>query len=415
MKVLLCGADGFLGRHIAAALVARGHQVVRGVRRARLPGDVLIDYRIDTAAEIWEARMPGIDVAINAVGILRESRSGDFDLIHHRAPVALFEACRRAGTRAIQISALGTTATAYLSSKRAADQALRSLLGEQGVVLRPGLVFGNDGDSTRFFLMMASLPVQGDLRGAGDVQPIHVDDVAALVVRVAEGARVAGGILEAPGPRRLGYREWMATYRDGLQLAPPVRIPLPAWAMAAAARLAGLVPGSLLTPDTWAMLRAGNIGDPGPAQALLGRRLTPPHRFVAADAAEWLRLRALAQWRRPLFIAVLGLIWLASALLSAGIFPVASSLALLAPFGLSGPAAMAVLALAIVADLSMAALTVWRPGRRLWQAQIALIVGYSLLVAWKLPMFLIHPFGPILKNLAVIVLLVELWAEERKP
>jgi nucleoside-diphosphate-sugar epimerase len=34
MKVLVCGARGFIGRHVAAALQTAGHSVLRGVSRA---------------------------------------------------------------------------------------------------------------------------------------------------------------------------------------------------------------------------------------------------------------------------------------------------------------------------------------------------------------------------------------------
>lgn len=415
MRILLCGADGFLGRHIASALRARGHEVVRGVRRVRLPGDLLMDYRADFSADAWLPRLVGIDVVINAVGILRENRTGDFDLVHHRSPAALFEACRRREVgRVLQISALGTADTPYLTSKRAGDEALRRFMPEAGIVVRPGLVFGVDGASTRFFLMMASLPIQANVCGAGEVQPVHVDDLCDLVTRLAEGAPAPEGIVEAPGPTRLGYRGWMTSYRTGLGLAPALWLPVPAWVMSLTARLAGAIPNSLLSKDTWAMLRTGNVGDATRAAAVLGRALTPPERFIEPDVADTLRLRALAQWRRPFAIAVLAFLWFASAALSAGIYPIRSSLALLAPFGLSGVSAMAVLVLAIAADFTMGVLTVWRPGPRLWKSQLALVMAYSTLVAWRLPTFLIHPFGPILKNAAVVALLIGLWAEERR-
>lgn len=415
MKALVCGADGFLGRHIADALQKAGHTVVRGVRRPRLPSDIAMDYRVDCEVEAWLPRVAGFEAVINAVGILNEQRPGDFDAIHHRAPAALFEACRRAGVdRIVQISALGSAATPYLESKRAADRALLAAL-PHGVVLRPGLVFGRDGASTHFFLMLASLPVIGDLRGAGDVQPVHLDDVVAATVRLAEGVAASPAIVDLPGPRRLSYRDWLNGYRHAMGLAPAVFLPIPALLTTAAAWMGGRFRGSMLSPDTWKMLRAGNTGDPAAAQALLGRNLKDPDDFVAPEDAELLRLRALAAWRAPLLRAVLAFLWIASAVLSAAVYPFADSLALLAPFGLTDAAAPIVLGAASLLDLLMGGLTIRKPGRRLWLAQLALIAGYSLLVAWKLPAFLIHPFAPILKNLAVGALLVQLWAEETRP
>lgn len=411
MKVLVCGADGFLGGHIARALARRGHEVVRGVHHPSLAGDIALNYRSDIDPATWRPRLADIDAVVNAVGILRERREGDFDRVHRQAPDALFMACAEAGIRrVVQISALGRGATPYLASKHAADQALWRTL-PQGVVVRPGLIYGRDGASTRFFLTLASLPLHGVPRGAGPVQPVHVDDVAEIVVRLVEGAPVDHGLLEVPGPERLDYADWLAVYRSGLGLAPAGRLPVPA--MAALARLAGHLPGSLLTPATWAMLRAGNTGDPAPAAALLGRSLMAPGEFIAGTERELLRLRALAAWRGPLLRSTLAAIWLGSAWVSAGLFPIADSLARLTPFGLTGAMALATLAGATALDAALGLATALRPGRRLWQAQLVLVSTYTALVAWRLPAYLLDPFGPILKNLAVMALLIQLWSEEK--
>jgi uncharacterized protein YbjT (DUF2867 family) len=413
MKILICGADGFLGSHFAAALTNRGHMVVRGVRTPRLPGDLAIDYRKDAAAETWRLRLSGVDAVVNAIGVLSEKLPGDFELIHHRAPAALFEACRDAGIhRVVQISALGAAPTPYLTTKHAADESLLRLL-PTAVVVRPGLVFGADGASTRFFLALASLPLQAHPGGAGDVQPVHVDDVVAAVALLLEGATVPNGVLELPGPQRLGYAEWMASYRQGLGFRPAWVIPIPEWLMTVSARLAGLLPGSLLSRDTWTMLRAGNAGDPAPAQALLGRPLVAPQDFIPPQEQGSLRRQALAFWRKPLLQFALASIWLVSAILSATVFPVDESLALLAPFRLSESSALLALCGAIALDLLMGVLTIVRPGGRLWLAQVGVIAAYSGLVAWRFPVFMLHPFGPMLKNLAVLILLVQLWAEDQ--
>jgi uncharacterized protein YbjT (DUF2867 family) len=414
MRVLVCGADGFLGRHLSAALAECGHVVVRGVHHPRLAGDIAIDYRADNDASTWLPRLAGIDAVVNAIGVLRELNPGDFEAIHHRAPAALFEACGRAGIgRVVQISALGRVATPYLTTKRAADQSLLAHV-PTGTVLRPGLVFGSDGASTRFFTMLASLPVVGVLRGAGDVQPVHVDDVVAAVIAGLDRA-AAGRIVDLPGPERLSFGDWLANFRRLMGLPPPIRLPVPAFLTTMAAAVLDHVPGAMLSRDNWAMLRAGNTGDAAAARELLGRPLRRPADFAPGVEGELLRHRALAAWRRPLTLLVLAFLWIASAVLSAGLYPVAGSLALLAPYGLHGSAAVAVLAGASALDLVMGILTLWRPGPRLWLAQLILIAAYSLLIAVAWPGFLLHPFAPVLKNLAIVVLLVQLWAEERAP
>jgi len=52
--------------------------------------------------------------------------------------------------------------------------------------------------------------------------------------------------------------------------------------------------------------------------------------------------------------------------------------------------------------------------RLLWRAQAALILFYSLVIAWKLPEFWLHPYGPMLKNVPLLAVLVALDAMETR-
>ncbi|GHT93491.1 nucleoside-diphosphate sugar epimerase [Betaproteobacteria bacterium] len=415
MNILLCGADGFLGRAIARRLEEAGHRVLRGVHHPRQPDDIAIDCQRDVQPEVWLPRVQGVDAVINAVGILRERQAGDFARIHHLAPAALFRACAEAGVqRVVQISALGVTdATPYLSSKQAADAALLACFPCGATVLRPSLVFGQEGASTQFFMALASLPLLSIPLGVGKVQPVHVEDVTEAVQKALESpSTTASRVVDFPGARALTYAEWLETYRKLMGLPPAPHLPIPAFVMAATARLAGLFRRSLLCRDTWTMLALGNCGDTKAATALLGRPLREPSAFTPPEAATSLRLNALALWRRPLLLGALATIWFLTALVSAGLFPIQESLALLLPFGLTGTTAKITLAAAVGLDALMGALTLVKPHRRLWLMQLVLIVGYSLLIVWRLPEFLLHPFAPILKNLAVLALLVQLYAEE---
>ncbi|MDR0634826.1 MAG: SDR family oxidoreductase [Azoarcus sp.] len=415
MDVFLCGADGFLGRAIQRALVAAGHRVTRGVRRPRLPGDIAIDYRRDLAPEDWLPRLEKMDAVINAVGILREQRAEDFERIHHRAPAALFRAAARAGIgRVVQISALGAPATLpYLASKYAADAALLEALPANATVLRPALVFGPEGVSTRFFMASASLPVLCIPRGAGELRPVHIDDVAAAVAACLAAPTAASRIRHLPGPRALGYAEWMETYRALMKLPPAPHLPIPASLMAVAARCAGMFPASLLSRDTWAMMREGNrADDPEKPAPLPSQTLRDPADFALPEEAGRLRAGALAAWQRPMLIGILAAIWLLTALCSIAFHPIEDSLGLLLPFGLTGMAAATTLALAVALDALMGVLTLFHPGRKLWLFQLVLIAAYTLLICWRLPEFLFHPFGPVLKNLAVAAILIQLHAGE---
>ena len=104
--------------------------------------------------------------------------------------------------------------------------------------------------------------------------------------------------------------------------------------------------------------------------------------------------------------------WLATAAVSLGLYPVADSYALLVRSGV--PAGLAPLLMYGAAgfDLLLGLGILLLPRRRaLWLAQLGLVGFYTVYIAFKLPEFLFHPFGPLTKNvplLAAIWLMAEL-------
>ena len=131
MNVLLTGASGFIGSHLARALRAADYVVIEA-RRDVAAGTAAVqaDFTRDLSAREWLPKLRGVDAVINAVGILREHGDQTFERIHKRAPQALFTACVAAGVRrVVQISALGADlgVTRYFVSKRAADDYLTCL------------------------------------------------------------------------------------------------------------------------------------------------------------------------------------------------------------------------------------------------------------------------------------------------
>ncbi|MBV8618216.1 MAG: complex I NDUFA9 subunit family protein [Curvibacter sp.] len=268
MKVLLTGASGFIGRHVGAALVRAGHQVVPVSRR----GGVDMAQRVCAAA--WRPLLEGVDAVINAAGIVAESRAQTFLAVHRQGPEALFRACAMAGVRrVIQVSALGADGQAFSAfhlSKRGADEVLRGLPLDW-LVLRPSLVHGPGGCSARLFWRMAAWPVVPVL-GPGQqwIQPLHIDDLVDALMQ-GLGLPATRLTLDLVGPERLGFAEWLQRLRDAQGLGPIRLVQVPEPAALALARLAG-VWSPLLRPDNLRMLQAGRTGDPRALEHLLGRR-----------------------------------------------------------------------------------------------------------------------------------------------
>jgi uncharacterized protein YbjT (DUF2867 family) len=435
MRILLTGATGFIGQHLLHALLADGHDVVCAVRhperRGTLPDHprltaIHADFAHDTDKSAWLARLSGVEAVINTVGIFRERGTQTFENLHTRTPRALFAACAESDDvhMVVQLSALGADEqadTAYHLSKKAADDYLATL-PIRAVIVQPSLVYGPDGASARAFKAMASLPFVARLGHSPQlVQPIHVDDVVAAIVTLLRQRLYAdkadGGTVRRialVGPQALPFIDYLAALRRALGMNRLRVLPLPGFVARLLARVGGWLPGALLDPDALRMLDRGNTADPGPTLRLLGRPPRPIASFVVDPGAE--RARAKLDWLLPVLRLAIAAVWIATAVVSAFIFPPAASYELLARTSIPEHLRPLMLYGAALFDLLLGLSTLFLRRRRwLWLMQLALIGFYTIVIAFRLPEFLIHPYGPLTKNLpmlAAIWLLYELEKED---
>jgi uncharacterized protein YbjT (DUF2867 family) len=432
MRILLTGASGFIGQHLLQALLAEGHELVCAVRRARKSNDprlsfIHADFTHDTDKSVWLARLSGIEAVINTVGIFRESGAQTFENLHVQTPCALFAACAESHEvhMVVQLSALGADAqadTAYHLSKKAADDYLASL-PLRAAIVQPSLVYGSDGASARVFKALASMPFAVRFGDAPQlVQPIHVDDVVAAIVALlrrrlyldAEGAGTAQRIALV-GPEALPFTDYLAALRRAMGMGRLRVLRLPGIIARGLARIGRWLPGSLLDPEALRMLERGNTDDPGPTLRLLGRPPRPIASFVLDARAE--RARAKLDWLLPVLRISIALVWIATAIVSAFVYPVAESYGLLARTGIPPELRPLMLYGASAFDMALGLGILFLKRRRwLWLAQLGLIGFYTVVIAYKLPEFLVHPYGPLTKNLpmlAAIWLLYQLEDEEK--
>jgi uncharacterized protein YbjT (DUF2867 family) len=410
-RALVLGATGFLGSHIVAALARAGWRVTCGSRAgngAACDAHVRVDFQSDVTEAAWAPRLAGVDVVVNAVGIAAERRGASFHAIHDAAPRALFRACAARGVRVVQVSALGADTQAqsrFHLSKRSADEELLALHDDAWVV-QPSLVFGPGGTSAALFTMLASLPVV-PLPGSGrqQVQPLHVDDVAAAIVALAsrppvdEERRIA-----LVGPRAVELQDLLAALRArmGLPRARFVRVPL---ALARFGMRIGAVlrPGWLST-ELLDMLERGNTADPGATVRVLGYLPRPVAERIDGNRE---RIVASSLWLVPLLRGAIAVVWLAAAAVSLGLYPLEDSVAMVERTGLHGALALAAVYAGAVVDACFGIATLLaRRTRYLWIAQIVVIVAYTIILTIAIPETWLHPFGPVVKNLPLLVAIV---------
>jgi uncharacterized protein YbjT (DUF2867 family)/uncharacterized membrane protein YphA (DoxX/SURF4 family) len=420
LNVLLTGGTGFIGHRLAEVLGAQGIGLRLASRRPRPRTNgvtyVAADFANDHDPEAWTGRLEGIDVIVNAVGIFRESPGQRFEDLHVRAPIALFEAGRRVGVRRIiQISALGAhadAATAFLRSKAQADASLLSST-VPAVVVRPSIVYGPGGTSAAWFDTLASLPLT-PLPGHGTqwLQPIHLDDLAAVVCHLVQGKAFIPGILPAVGAHPVTLAQLLASLRAQMRLGELRAVPVPAGCVKRSLAIAGRFPGVPWNLDAWTMLSQGNTAPVDETRRVLGRTPRPVAAFIPSRHAGSARNAAVLSWVRPLLRMSLATVWIVTAITSLWIFPRDQSMALLARVGLHGDLATVALYLGAGLDLLFGVTTLIGRWPRQWLLQAALIAGYTVLITLWLPEYWSHPYGPVLKNLPILVILAWLHATE---
>ncbi|WP_284338160.1 NAD-dependent epimerase/dehydratase family protein [Comamonas sp. NoAH] len=285
MRVLVCGGNGFLGRHICAALVHSNHDPVVRSRRS----SPALDFLLSTQPGDWLEHLAGIDAVINAVGALRDKPDQPLDVLHTQAPIALFDACVQAGVqRVVQISALGIgdSNTHYARSKRTADEHLLALHAQgalNATVIRPSIIFGTGGASTRLFLQLARLPLLMLPAEAMNcpIQPVAAQDLAEAIATITT-APTHKGLIELGGPRALTLGELLVSLR-AQRGAMPARIhSLPQWLANTSARIGDHLPSLPWCSESMAMLQTPNVCDPDTLRSLLGREPVAPDALYAS-------------------------------------------------------------------------------------------------------------------------------------
>lgn len=279
---LVLGGSGFVGRHLVAALAARGARVTVPARRRERAKELILLPTVDVVETdigqpgVLEHLLEDCDAVINLVGILhsrrgRASERGpndygpDFARVHVELPQALVAACRAAGVkRLLHMSALGASLGApseYLRSKGVGEQAVLAVDDLAVTVFRPSVIFG-PGDSflTLFAQLARFLPVLVLACPAARFQPVYVGDVAEAFIAALEEHAAFGQRYDLCGPKRYSLRELVETVCAITGRQRPV-IGLSDRLSSLQARLMEWTPGPLMTRDNYRSMQVPSVCD----------------------------------------------------------------------------------------------------------------------------------------------------------
>lgn len=221
-SVLVVGGSGFLGRHLCAALAARGIRVTVPTRRYERAKHLLPLPTVEVVeADVFEPGTlerlaAGRQLAVNLVGILHGRRGRrdergpndygpDFARTHVELPQALVAACRAARVpRLLHVSALGAAPDApseYLRSKAIGERAVLAADDLAATAFRPSVMFGpEDRFLNQFAALARFLPVLAVPCPEALFQPVYVADVARAMLACVGDSDTHGKRYELAGP-----------------------------------------------------------------------------------------------------------------------------------------------------------------------------------------------------------------------
>jgi nucleoside-diphosphate-sugar epimerase len=320
--VLLTGATGFLGSHVAEALVAEGWTVRCTVRKSSnlrwiesLPVDrVTADVR---SAEELAAALDGVDFVVHSAGLTRAKSAAEYQRVNAEGTQALAAGAAASGVRRFvlvsSLAARGPDRTGgpkpqatgdrptsmYGESKLAGERRLFQVLSEsggamQGVILRPGGIYGpRDEDSLNLFKVARTgmMPVP---TSKGRLQPVYVKDVAEAVIRAVARPTVDLKPIPIVGPEIVTWADMGEALGNAVgKSVRVVKIANPVWQVGgavaeAAARLVGMPPQfDRRTADD--LSRFDWTADPREAERSLGWRATTRLREAMEETGRWYR------------------------------------------------------------------------------------------------------------------------------
>ena len=286
--------------------------------------------------------------------------------------------------------------------------------------MQPSLVYGSEGTSAKVFRTLASMPLTVRFGNAPQlVQPIHVDDLVAAIAGLLKHRLPLppgnGTALRVPlvGPQAMPFTDYLQALRTSMGMGRQPVLPLPGALARLMAKFGRVLPGGLLDEEALRMLDRGNAGDVAMTTQLLGHPPRPVQDFIRHPGAE--RTQAKLGWLLPVLRLSIVAVWIVTAIVSYGLYPVEASYELLARTGI--PPALQPLMLygAATFDLLLGlGLLLLARRRWLWLAQLGLIGFYTVVIAIKLPEFLLHPYGPLTKNLPMLAAIWLLYELEEK-
>jgi uncharacterized protein YbjT (DUF2867 family) len=240
MRIAITGGTGFVGRHLARLLAAKGHEVVliaRGVdQRDRsaldLPNAYFFPSDLSSADELARA-FSGCGRVAHCAGINREIGQQTYERVHIQGTRNVVEAARIAGVGKVALlsflRARAHCGSGYHESKWAAEEIVRGS-GLDYTILKAGVIYGR-GDHMLDHLSHAlfTFPVFATV-GLRDraVRPLAVEDLVTVLEAALIDGRLSRETVAVLGPEEMPLGEAVQRVGNAIGKRPPM-LRMPVW------------------------------------------------------------------------------------------------------------------------------------------------------------------------------------------
>lgn len=268
IRVLVAGAEGFLGSHLLPRLLSRRHRVRATFRDPDGPGRRTApgaDWRpIDlTRAEQVRGLCADCDVVVHLAGLFKRAGALTLAKVHGTGTRNLIAEAERCGVRRlVYVSVLGARPgnADYFGTKFDAETAIVSS-SIPSVILRPSVIYGpGDQFTTTIVRLLRTLPAFPMLgTGSFRLQPLAVEDMVDALSQCVERSDLDGCEFDVAGPDRMTFREIVAAAASVLELQRPI-VPLPGGIAITGAQLAHRMRlPAPFTPEQLALFASGGV------------------------------------------------------------------------------------------------------------------------------------------------------------
>ncbi len=262
MKILVTGASGFLGSHIAERLANNGHHV-RVLLRRTSSRAFLSDFPYEEAlgdvtdAGSLSAAVVGADAVVHAAGLVKARNEMEFAAVNARGTANLIAAVEHSAPdlqRFVHISSLAAHGpipggapreldapsrpiTAYGRTKLVGEEFIRaSAIASRSVIFRPPVIYGPRDPALVPFFRLARWRIAPLLMGGWNrVSIIYVEDISRAIARAATAEADVAGKLYCPEDGAVHtWRDLLTAIEEAVGRK-ALRISAPSWSFEAAA------------------------------------------------------------------------------------------------------------------------------------------------------------------------------------